>query len=352
MACNETLGPHLENIRVDRKGRNEVSRYYVTGGVQRKNADRYDEWFAYGEASIVVFDDEEGSVEPVVGYCSPPEMCPDDENASMVFKAGSIDGDRLVVCTQTEILSYSLPGFELLNHTSHRWLNDVHHVTVNHWGNYLVADTGLDMVLELTPEGEVIRELSALPEEDPWTRFDRAVDYRKVPTTKPHRSHPNYVFEVDGELWVTRFVQKDALCLSNPEKRIDAGTERLHDGFVHDGKVFFTSVDGKVVVADPGTGRVLKVHDLNAMTEANKTLGWCRGLHVLDAERVLVGFSRIRRSKFRENLQWMKYRLGQREDAGKLPTRVACYDLAKGRLEWDLDLEKVHLSAVFSILPG
>jgi len=88
------------------------------------------------------------------------------------------------------------------------------------------------------------------------------------------------------------------------------------------------------------------------MTKTEKTLGWCRGIHVLDNDRVLIGFSRVRPSKIRENLRWVKHRVGLREDAGMMGTRIACYDLKRGVHEWDIDLEQFDLNAVFSILPA
>lgn len=329
-----------------------MSKYYVTGGSQRPNAKDYIEWFSYGQAAIFLVDDRTGKVEKCVEYRTPDAIRPDDPEANIVFKAGSLRDGVLHVCTQTEILTYSLPDFAQVGYTTHPWLNDVHHVIRNSAGNFLVADTGLDLVLELTPAGEVVNQWSALSEEDPWDRFQRDTDYRKVVTTKPHHSHPNYVFEIGRELWVSRFVQKDAICLSDPTKRIPIGVEKVHDGNLYDGKAYFTAVSGQVIVADPGSCEVLAVHDLNAMTPTTKTLGWCRGLHVLDPQRVVVGFSRIRPSKFRENVQWVKFQVGKRETAGRLPTRIACYNLAGGTVEWEINLEKQGLNAVFSILPA
>jgi len=328
-----------------------VTGYYVTGGSQRPEAKDYLEWFSYGEASIHRVG-ADGSVRRCVSYKTPDEIRPDDPQANIVFKAGSLDGDRLHVCTQTEIVSYALPDFRQVAYVTHPWLNDVHHVCRNGDGNFLVADTGLDMVLELSPDGAAVRHWSALADEDPWDRFDRDTDYRRVVTTKPHHAHPNYVFEADGRLWVSRFVQKDAVCLDDMSRVIPIGIEKVHDGNVFNGRVWFTAVTGHVVVADAATCTVEAVHDLNAMTDTNKTLGWCRGLHVLDEQRVVVGFSRIRPSKFKENVQWMKFQIGKRDSAGKLPTRIACYHLGEGRVEWEVDLEKHGLNAVFSILPA
>lgn len=329
-----------------------MGKYFVTGGTQRKGAEGKEEWFSYGEAAIALVDDSDGSVTNCVSYASPSGIRPDDKEANIVFKAGSRDGERLLVCTQTEILIYSISDFELIKHISHPWLNDVHHVVVNEDGNYLIANTGLDMVLELSPEGELVRNLSVLPGTDVWDRFDRETDYRKVVTTKPHGSHPNYVFEVNNELWVSRFIQKDLLCLSNPQKRIDIGIEKIHDGNIFDGKIYCTTVNGHLVISDPVTCAILNTYDLNELTRSTKDLGWCRSLHVLEEDKVIVGFSRLRPSKIRENLQWAKYMVGKREFSGRLPTRIVLFDLTRGCIEWSIDLEKCNLNAVFSIIPA
>ena len=328
-----------------------MGKYYVTGGRQNEGGRGDVEWFSYAEASILIVD-ESGEVESCATHKTPDDIRPDDPRSNIVFKAGSLDGDRLVVCTQTEILIYSLPDFERLGHITHPWLNDVHHVIANREGHYLVANTGLDQVLELDRDGGVLREWSTLPDEDPWQRFDRDVDYRKVITTKPHHSHPNYVVEHDGDLWVSRFEQKDFFCLSDPRRKIDIGIERVHDGNILGDRVYMTTVNGFVVIGDLRAGCVLESYDLNAIVRSGKALGWCRGLHILDADRVLVGFSRIRYSKIRENLRWVKFKMGMREDGGYLPTRIVCFHLTEGRAEWEINLEPYGLNAVFSILPA
>ena len=71
-------------------------------------------------------------------------------------------------------------------------------------GNLLITNTGLDSVMEMTLDGEVLHEWGVLGD-DPAERFPRDVDYRKIVSTKPHRSHPNNTFYSNGQVWVTRF---------------------------------------------------------------------------------------------------------------------------------------------------
>ena len=81
----------------------------------------------------------------------------------------------------------------------------------------------------------------------------RSVDYRQGVDLKPHRAHPNYVFFVDGEPFATRFELRDAISLNDPARRISIGGERVHDGVVHDGLIYFTTVDGCVAIVDSST---------------------------------------------------------------------------------------------------
>jgi hypothetical protein len=225
--------------------------------------------------------------------------------------------------------------------------NDLHHVRPTPDGNILVANTGLDMVVEFTPEGEVLREWNALGE-DPWERFSRSVDYRRVGTTKPHRSHPNHVFFLDGQIWVTRAEQKDAVCLTDGNLRIPLGGEYVHDGYIFEGIIYFTGVDGRLILVDRKSLKIVEVFDLNTIDGVNgEPLGWCRGLWVVDEGYVWVGFTRVRKTKFMENVNWVKH--GGKER--RKPARVALYDVAARKCVAEIDVEKYGLNVVFNMLP-
>ena len=324
-----------------------MSSLYVTGGRQRAPrplmADAKD-WYEYREGLILEVFPETGEVRARVAYVSPPAVCA-AESPQILFKSGTACGDRLYVCTQTELLTYTLPDFAPAGAISLPCFNDVHHVRPTPAGTLLVANSGLDMVLELSTGGEVLREWSALGE-PPWARFSPAVDYRMGVSTKPHRSHPNYVFTLGEEVWATRFQQKDALCLTDPRRRIPIDIERVHDGVLHGGLLYFTTVNGRVVLANPGTLELEAVIDLNAMHEPDAQLGWCRGI-LPDGDLAWVGFSTIRPTRLRENVGWVA-----RGFRRVLPTRVACYDLVRRRCLLEVDLQAHGLNAVFSIFRG
>jgi hypothetical protein len=68
---------------------------------------------------------------------------------------------------------------------------------------------------------------------------------------------------------------------------------------------------------------------------------------MLDGDRMWVGFSRMRPTKFRENVAWVKN--GFRHALG---THVGCYDLSERRLVAQLHTDDSGLNAVFGIYPA
>ena len=58
-----------------------------------------------------------------------------------------------------------------------------------------------------------------------------------------------------------------------------------------------------------------------------------------------MGFSRIRPTKFREAVSWVRQGLHR-----LMPTHIACYDLKQRKKLYEMDLEPFGLNAVFSIL--
>jgi hypothetical protein len=318
---------------------------YVIGGQQRSPRSLLSQnqsWYDYKRGIILRVDLENGNTKICVDYVSPSEVR--SESDPVLFKSGTIWNNKLYVCTQTEVLIYLLPHFDLDGYISLTCFNDVHHVRPTPEGNLLVANSGLEMVLEITPEGEVVREWSALGE-DPWTRLSKAIDYRKGISTKPHRSHPNYLFYIDDHIWVTRFEQKDAICLTSPDRCINIGIERVHDGIVYQDRIYFTTVNGHLVIANPNTLKIEEVIDLNTMNEEGVLSGWCRSI-LIDGALIWVGFSRIRPTKIRENVSWIRTNFKQSR-----PTHIACYDLHRRCRVSEKNMELHGLNAIFGIFP-
>jgi hypothetical protein len=321
-----------------------MNKLLVTGGAQRPDASRLGEGRRYHSAYLVELDFETGAVRELVSIKEGNKNYPDDL-PNITFTCCTLDGDRLYLCTETEVFVYRYPELKLINSASYKFFQNSHHVSPV--GEYVaVVSTGLDLVAFLDKETlHPVRLLNALGK-DPWHRFSPDVDYRKVHTTKPHESHPNFVFPIDGEPWVTRFNQKDAVCLSDMRQRIDIGLERLHDGHVIGNRVYFTTVDGRIVCANTHTRRIERVFDLNKMGGEGVPLGWCRGL-LVEENIAYVGFSRIRQTAIKENVKWLLGQVGRKYN---LPSRIARYDLVAGIKLGEVELPRGMVDAVYSVV--
>lgn len=318
---------------------------YIVGGMQkqaRTATDLAPDWYDYKEGLILKVDTTTKKVKPVFNYKSQPHA--HLEGDSVLFKSGSIQGDSLYLCTQTEVMIVDAHTFEQKQYISHRFFNDVHHVIPDQDENLVIANTGLDMVLRLSPTGEMLDSWNVLFQ-DPWAKVDHDLDYRLGVSTKPHEAHPNYVFMVDDDVWATRFEKRDAVCLTDRSKQIKVDIERVHDGYLHEGQIYFTTVDGHVAIYNADTLDHVRTICLGDAHPENTLLGWCRGLFVTE-DVMWVGFSRIRPTRFRNALSWI--RTGFQKS---MPTHIACYCLKTGACLEEIDLEPYGLNAVFSVLP-
>src|SRR5688572_12866375 len=277
---------------------------YIIGGQQRYLRPLLADdatWYEYQKGITIRLNTETDRSDTIVEYTSPEESRA--ENGATLFKSGTIRDDILYLCTQTEVILYSLPTFAQIAHISLPRFNDVHHVDRTPWGTIAVAIAGLDMVIEMDAEGNVLKEYDTLGENS-WEKFNKEKDYRQV-STKPHKSHPNFIFFIDDEMWVTRFYQRDAISLRDPSRRIDIGTGTPHDGLVNGDFIYFTSVNGNVIIANKQTLKVEERINLNEMHDYSRPLGWCRGV-LVEENKMWIGFSRIRPTKLRENVEWVK----------------------------------------------
>jgi len=323
-----------------------VNKLLLTGGTEKQQ--QQEEWSGFQSALALELDIETGMCEKVLDYFTPDDARPPLPECSVLFKSSELHEDQLVATTQTEVLIYQLPNYELKTSISLPFFNDVHHARFIENGNILVCATGLDSVFEVTVSGELINSWNVLGK-PVWDKFEQNVDYRKVLTTKPHSAHPNFCFEANGEKFVTRFKQKDAISLDS-DKRFDINVGGPHDGYVMGGNVYFTTVNGFVVGFDVTTCEKILEVDLNDFNEnKSKNLGWCRSLYMLNESEAIVGFSRMRTSKFSDYLSWVKEKTGA-GTATAFPTRVVKYNFETKKIDWTVNIENHQMNAVFSIL--
>lgn len=325
-----------------------MSSLYLTGGRQRKLLFKNEEEQRLYEAALILrLDPASNTSELKVEYKSPLEARASEETSD-VFKTSTILGNRFYTCTSTEVLVYEMPEFRRISYVSLPCFNDLHHVTPTRDGNLLVAATGLDMVVKFTPEGKVLNHWNVLGK-DPWSRFSPEVDYRKVESTKPHDSHPNAAFELGDDVWVTRLQQRDAVCLTRPGLRINIEVQRPHDGLLWNEHLYFTTVDGRIVIANPQSLQVERIVDLHEIhrnsRHENILLGWCRGILPIDERRIWVGFTRVRKTMFMENVLWIKKGFQNKSK----PTHLGLYDIAEQKCLQEIDLEGHGMNVIFGI---
>lgn len=323
---------------------------YISGGVEKQDAQRKPGSHRYARGRLLRLDCDTGgriaATEILVDHVTPPALAADDD-PSVCFTAAHLTSERAWIPTKTEVLICRRPDFRVERVLTHPAFNDVHAAAPTVDGGTRVVSTGLDRVLYFDADDELRGVRPVLAGESTWGRFDPEADHRKIHSTKPHQAHPNFAFDFEGREWVTRFKQRDAVPIDAPDSaRIPIDLEGCHDGVVHGGAVFFTTVDGHVVRTRPGLEGPERVWNLNELTPGLRKLGWCRGLSFLDDGRVLVGFSRLRLTRWRDNIGWAGG-LAAVQNLGHRPTRLACYDLERGRLDFELEFEE--LDAVFSI---
>ncbi|MEW4152450.1 hypothetical protein Q0N88_20405 [Bacillus thuringiensis] len=185
-----------------------MEEFYVVGAKQKNQVLK--DWEQYKKGLILRVSPEDQTAEKCIDYKSPPEVCT-NKKPSFLFTAGTVYNNQLYVGTQTEVIVYSLPDFKIVNYLSLPCFNDIHHVLPNGKDGVFIVNTGLDMVVEANFRGQILNAwnvVNGLLLDEP---FRLQVDYRKLQTTKPHTSHPNYVFKIGKEVWVTRCLQKDAI---------------------------------------------------------------------------------------------------------------------------------------------
>jgi len=325
----------------------------VSGGLQRESVTKT---LATGQihkqAQLVKLNFNEKKSEVILSYVSPKEVCP-DRFPSIRFTAMTLKEDKLYLSTGTEVLIYSYPELKRIGYVSLPSFNDIHHVAPI--GDKIdVVSTGLDMVVFLDKRTLEPVEYKDVLFRPLWKKFDRNIDYRKINSTRidptvPHDSHPNYIFELDNEPWITRCEQRDSVCLNKPHKRIAIEAERIHDGQPIGDFIYYTSVDGRIIIVDKNRRKIKEVIDLNEIEKTESPLGWCRGL-CINGNRAYVGFSSLRPTSLQETIEWVKRRFSNSNLLKPLPTRIVSYDMHKKTKLSEYIFPVSQLNAIFGIV--
>lgn len=287
---------------------------WLVGGRQARSASVWDsDHRALYDAGVLLGLAPDGTV-PVTRV-TPDVRC---------LKGVSWHDDGVLTCSETAVVAFDprthrfaapipVPGGDDL---------DLHHV-VDHDGRTCIAVTGRD---EVWIDDTVVH-----------VGDDRG------------RAHPNHLWAAAGGLWVTRGALGDVRSVATG-RTLPIADVVIHDGVVRPEGVWFTTVDGRLVLLDPVTGERRTTLDLLRFEDRDAPLGWCRGLAFGDGW-CWVGFTRLRATRTRQRLAWARGALRGRPMATHHPTRVVAYDLAAGRKVAEVDVERFGMHAVFGIVP-
>lgn len=318
----------------------------VTGGRYPRNwdslqAQNKENFIRFVSGEIIQLDWDSLSITNTIKYKSPPEV----RNPSMMFKGGEIDRHNLNIVTNSELLVYDLRTWNIASRISLPSFNDLHGVmTIK--DKFWIVNTGLELIQVVGKNNSKGQDFN-MAGPDTWTRFDRKIDYRQVGSTKPHEMHINHLFSVGEDYYVTRMLKKDAICLQNIERRFDIAVGNPHDGVVMGKKIYFTTTNGHVVIFDSQSLQRILVIDLCELLKKSglKADGWCRGILPISTHRVLVSFTQLRKTMFKEFVSWMK-NIGQ----SPAPSRVVEFDLREKRAVKEFIVPGDQGMAIFSLL--
>lgn len=319
----------------------------ISGSKERKNGYELGEGKYYECAKLLKLDLQSGAVNTVLQKAEGGQHYP-KEHPNLQYSSCCLVDGVLWLPTDTEVYKLSYPELKVLTIISHPFFHNIHSVNVFDDRVY-VTSTGLDMVAVFDTEGTLI-ELFNTEGKEVWHRFSKHQDYRMVHSTRPHDCHPNFVFTWKGKIWVTRCKQQDAVRLddvnekieiTNPAKRIS-----VHDGVVFKDKVYFTTVDGYLVVADPQSKE--REQEINLLLHMNESqLGWARGLSMTDDAVAYVAFSRIRRTRMIDRLAWLAK--GDLEKMKFVPACILAFDLNSQRVLQKYDLPIDVIDAIYGV---
>jgi len=284
---------------------------FVAGGRQARPAgarDR-DHRTLYDGARLIWIDPATGAVERAV------------HGDGAIYKGLRADGDGFLASGERAVHRLTAGG-AVLESWSHPSLDDVHDA-VRIDGHLLVASTGAEAVIDLGIDPP-----------------------RTIPCDA--RSHPNHVVQWQGRRLVTRGDRGDLLDLD------DRTVFPVADVVVHDGTpgpgglLWLTSVDARLIGVDRD-GRVARTVVLPSPDDGAEPLGWCRGL-AFAGGLVWVGFTRIRATRARERLAWVRGTLRGKRYATRRPTRVVAYTMDPVHVVHEIALADHGLDAVCAIV--
>lgn len=319
----------------------------ISGARERPEGFSLGEGKYYHQAVLLELDIESGTYKSVFEKHDGGKNYP-AEHPNIQFTAGCINGSTLWLPTDTEIYELGLPDYKIKQIISHPCFQNIHSVHVFN-DELVVTSTGLDNIVFIDRSEGSISRIENAEGLDPWHRFSQETDYRQVHSTRPHDCHPNYVFELGKELWVTRCKQEDAVCLTDTSQSLDITRNdavSVHDGIPWGNTIVFTRVDGLLVLFNADTGTYIETLD-PFNDRANRPLGWCRGL-CSTGNILYMGYSKIRKTKLVDKLKFLS-RGNYKYSSGNNALIVA-YDMEQKKVIDTYETPAGMIDAIYGVM--
>lgn len=306
----------------------------------------------------------------VVSFVPPP---PHSVETKGFTGAAWCDQGTLLACSFDAVWRIDVGSGAVTGRLHQPDFNDLHGVSVDREdGTIFVANTGLDAVEVFEPGGSFAGRHAMTPA---WFEAERqsglAVAREDLPSVlragwgpsplpprvvasggyygrgdaEPfHRrkvrdyAHPNHVVRAGCHLIATLLSRSELRCVRT-WRRIAAVDGHPHDGVLAGGRLWFTTIDGRVFHVDPAGGSPELVID----TGLSGYHGWCRGLAV-GGGLIAVGLTAMRSVS---RYAWRDVPPERTE------TSVLWFDLATRGLVGRVDLsDRARHSKIFSLLPA
>ena len=327
----------------------------ISGGKGSGLDFKKDEWQRCNIAVLLIVDIETKKIETIFEYnIDSNNINYYSEKSGILFKSFyRLSNNRLLLCTNTELLEFSISDRKIIKRITHSLMNDVHHA-IFYSNKYYIANTGRDSVLILDKHGKMIDEielidhLDSVKEKNISDRFGD-VDYRLIPSTKPHLIHPNHIVEINNQVWVTRFMQKDIFNIKTSETiSIDVGNP--HDGINTEFGILTTTTNGNLHIVKNDSNIIIPIYKCENYTKyySDLEMGWMRGVCPVSEEFFWLGFSVLRPTKSVEFLIEFKNKILNKNFNKSAPTRIDLYSIYSKKIIESIVLEN-YIDLVYSI---
>lgn len=264
-----------------------------------------------------------------------------------------INARKLVACNFNHLLFINPQNWQRQAILFREDFNDLHQLAIKD-NKIFIVNTGLDSIDVLSTALAWHTRISLVDGEHIKQRIQGAYqtqgDYYTCPNTVPkfylrkvpNTHHLNHICFIEKRILSTSFSQQCLIEIESGNPASNILSNKPHDGIVHNGFLWVTTVNGEIHRAALNT-KHLEFETVFSLFEYAPHHGWCRGLYI-QRDALFVGITAIHQTNSRT--QW----LTQAEHCTK--TGVYRLDLQTGVIHDWYDFSDEDGSRIFSMIPA